>query len=299
MARYGGLEGEDASVADYTDGVWWSNDGLPLHYRAYAGPSDRLPILCLHGLTRNARDWEPVADRLAGDRQLYCLEMRGRGESAYSSDPMTYVPLTYVQDVEAFLATLKINRYIVFGTSLGGIIAMLQAATRPERLAGVLINDIGPVIEAEGVERIRGYLGKGGNFPTWLHAARVLRSGFEDVYPRWELTDWLAMAKRLCKLQRSGRIGYDYDMRIAEPFRVPGGESGFDMWTAFAGLKDVPTVLIRGDHSEILSDATAQEMKRRKPDLEIVTVPDVGHAPLLNEPEAEAAIDKLLARVQA
>jgi len=286
-------------VADYTDGVWWSNDGLPLHYRAYAGPSDKPPIICLHGLTRNARDWEPVVERLAGDWQIYVLEMRGRGESAYASDPMTYVPLTYVQDVEAFLKDRNIERYIAFGTSLGGILAMLQAATRPERMAAVLLNDIGPVIEEDGVERIRGYVGKGGNFPTWLHAARSLQSGFGDVYPNWELADWLAMAKRLCKVQPSGRIGYDYDMRIAEPFRVPGGESGFDMWTAFAGLKDIPTILVRGGHSEILSVATAEEMKRRKPDLEIATVPNVGHAPVLNEPEAELAIDRLLERIQA
>ncbi len=286
-------------MADYTDGVWWSNDGLRLHYRAYGEPTGKPPILCLHGLTRNARDWEPVAERLAGDWQVYVLEMRGRGESAYASDPMTYVPLTYVQDVEAFLKDRNINRYIAFGTSLGGIIAMLQAATHPERMAGVLLNDIGPVIEDEGVERIRGYVGKGGNFPTWLHAARALQSGFGDTYPNWELADFLAMAKRLCKLQSSGRIGYDYDMRIAEPFRVPGGEAGFDMWTAYAGLKDIPTTLVRGGHSEILSEATANEMKRRKPDLEMVTVPDVGHAPILNEPEAEAAIDRLLERVQA
>lgn len=286
-------------MADYSDEIWWSNDGLRLHYRAYGEASDKPPILCLHGLTRNARDWEPVVERLSGDWRIYCLEMRGRGESAYASDPMTYVPLTYVQDVEAFLISLNIDRYIAFGTSLGGLITMLQAATRPERFAGVMINDIGPMIEKGGIERIRGYVGKGGNFPTWLHAARSLQSGFGDVYPRWELPDWLAMAKRLAKLQPSKRIGYDYDMRIAEPFRIPGGESGFDMWTAYAGLKDVPTALIRGAHSEILSDPTVQEMKRRKPDLEITTVPDVGHAPLLNEPEAEAAIDRLLERVLA
>lgn len=286
-------------MADYSDGVWWSNDGLRLHYRSYAGPSGKPPILCLHGLTRNARDWKPVAERLAGDWQIYVLEMRGRGESAYASDPMTYVPLTYVQDVEAFLKDRNIDRYIAFGTSLGGIITMLQAATRPERLAGAMLNDIGPVIEEEGVERIRGYVGKSGNYPTWLHAARALQSGFGDVYPKWELADWLAMAKRLCKVLPSGRIGYDYDMRVAEPFRVPGGEAGFDMWTAFAGLKDVPTLLVRGGHSEILSQATAEEMKRRKPDLQIATVPDVGHAPVLNEPEAEAAIDHLLEQIQA
>ncbi len=286
-------------MTDYEDRVWWSNDGLRLHYRAYDGSTEKPPIVCLHGLSRNARDWEPVADRLAGDWRLFVLEMRGRGESAYASDPMTYTALTYVQDVEAFLATEHIEHYISFGTSMGGIITMLQAATRPERFACVLLNDIGPVVEEAGLARIRSYVGKGGQFPTWLHAARSIREQFGDIYPKWELEDWLAMAKRWCKLQSSGRISYDYDMRIAEPLRVPDGGGGFDMWTAFAGLKEVPTALVRGGHSEILSEATAAEMQRRKPDLEIVTVPDVGHAPVLDEPEAEAAIDALLAKVVA
>lgn len=283
--------------AEFKDGVWWSKDGLRLHYRVYDGPAEKPPIVCLHGLTRNARDWEPVADRLAGQWRIYVLEMRGRGESAYAQDPMSYVPLTYVQDVEAFLAAENIDRYIAFGTSMGGIITMLQAASRPERLAGVLLNDIGPVIEEAGIERIRGYVGKGGNFPTWLHAARHLQNGFGDVYPNWTLEQWLAMAKRLCKVQPSGRIGYDYDMRIAEPLSVPGGESGFDMWTAFAKLADVPALLVRGGNSEVLSAGTTAEMQRRKPDLDVATVPDTGHAPLLDEPEAEVAIDRLLARI--
>jgi pimeloyl-ACP methyl ester carboxylesterase len=283
-------------LAEFTDEVWWSKDGLRLHYRDYAGPDKLPPIICLHGLTRNARDWEPVVERIAGSRRIYCLDMRGRGESAYATDPLTYVPLTYVQDIEAFLSERQIERYVAFGTSMGGIITMLQAATRPERLAGALLNDIGPVIEEKGLERIRGYVGKASNLPTWLHAARSLQSGFGDTYPRWELADWLAMAKRLCKLQSSGRIAFDYDMRIADPIKSPGGESGFDMWTAFAGLEKVPTALIRGGHSEILSQATAAEMKRRKPDIEVTVVPDVGHAPLLDEPEACAAIDALLER---
>lgn len=285
-------------MAEYRDGVWWSGDGLRLHYRAYAGPADKPPIVCLSGLTRNARDWEPVADRLAGDWRVYCLEMRGRGESAYADDAMTYVPLTYVQDVEAFARDRGIERFVAFGTSLGGIVTMLLAGTRPERLAGALLNDIGPDIEPGGVEKIRGYVGKSMQFPTWLHAAYHLRDGFRDAHPAWGLEDWLGFAKRLCRLQLSGRITFDYDMRIAEPFRVPGGEAGIDLWKAFAGLKHVPTMLVRGESSDILSGATAAEMERRKPDLMIATVPDTGHAPILNEPEAEAAIDRLLASIE-
>lgn len=284
-------------MAEFRDGVWWSKDGLRLHYRAYDGPADRLPIVCLHGLTRNARDFEPVADRIAGSRPIYALEMRGRGESAYASDPMTYVPLTYVQDVEAFLASAGIDRYIAFGTSMGGIIAMLHAAARPERLAGALLNDIGPVIESAGLEKIRGYVGKGGQFPTWMHAARHLQAGFADTYPRWRIADWIAMAKRVCKLTPAGRIVFDYDMRIAEPLRVPGNEAGGDMWKAFGALGPVPATLVRGALSDILSAKTAAEMQRRKPDLDVVEVAGVGHAPVLDEPEAAAGIDRLLVRI--
>lgn len=285
-------------MAEFTDGVWWSNDGLRLHYRAYAGREDRPPILCLHGLTRNARDWEPVADRLAGDWRLFVLEMRGRGESAVSPDPLAYTGLTYVQDVEAFLGDRQIDRYVSFGTSMGGIITMLMAATRAERLTGVLLNDIGPAIEPKGLERIQGYVGKGGQFPTWMHAARHLREGFHDAYPNWRLEDWLAFAKRLCKIMPSGRIGFDYDMRIAEPMRVASGEPALDMWSAFDKLKDVPTLLVRGERSDILSAETAAEMQRRKPDLDVAVIPDVGHAPVLDEPEAVEAIDRLLGRVE-
>lgn len=284
-------------MAAYEDGVWWSNDGLRLHYRAYAGPGDRPAILCLHGLTRNARDWEPVADRLAGDWRLFCLDMRGRGESAFAPDPMTYNALTYAQDIERFLRERNIERYISFGTSMGGIITMLMAGMRPERFAGVLLNDIGPEIEEAGLDRIRGYVSKGGQFPTWMHAAHHLREGFSDAYPNWDLEQWLAMAKRLCRLSSSGRISFDYDMRIAEPLKVAGGDTGIDMWAAFEGLKQTPATVVRGQLSDILSAETASEMRRRKPDLDIVEVAGVGHAPLLDEPQAQAAIDRLLERV--
>lgn len=286
-------------MAEWTDGHWWSSDGLRLHYRDYAGPGDRPPIVCLHGLTRNARDFEPLVQHLAGKRRIYCLDMRGRGESGYARDPMTYVPLTYLQDVEAFLADRVIARYLAFGTSMGGIVTMLQASIRPERLAGALLNDVGPVLGPDGLARIKGYVGRSANWPTWLHAARAMRETNLAAYPGWGLGEWLAMAKRLCKLSSSGRIVFDYDMRIAEPLRVPGGEAGFDMWSAFDGLAGIPTTLLRGELSDVLSDETAREMVRRHPQLDYVPVPRVGHAPLLDEPDSLAAIERLLARAHS
>ena len=158
----------------WSDGYWESSDGLKLHYRDYAGDASRPPILCIPGLTRNARDFEGVAERLAGDWRLICVELRGRGESAHAKNPMTYVPLTYLEDMEALIAALKLERFVLFGTSLGGLITMLLAASGKERIAGALLNDIGPAMESRGLEHIRSYVGRSQNWPTWLHAARYL-----------------------------------------------------------------------------------------------------------------------------
>jgi pimeloyl-ACP methyl ester carboxylesterase len=286
-------------MATWTDGYWWSNDGLRLHYRDYAGPADRPAILCLPGLTRNARDFADVADRLGGEWRLICVDLRGRGDSAFAKDPMSYSPLVYVQDVEALIEELALTRLIAFGTSLGGIITMLLAATGRVPLAGALINDIGPSIETAGLARIRGYVGRGGSWPTWLHAARALAETHRTAYPDYGIEEWLGMAKRLCRLTSAGRIVPDYDMRIADPLRVPGGEAGFDMWPTLAALHDVPTLLVRGGLSDLLSEATAQEMARRLPKLEQLTLPRIGHAPTLDEPECREAIDRLLARISA
>lgn len=284
-------------MAAWTDGYWWSNDGLRLHYRDYAGPATRPPIICIPGLTRNARDFEGVADRLAGDWRVICVDLRGRGESAYAKDPMTYVPITYLQDIEALIRELGLQRFILFGTSLGGLITMLLAMSDNKRLAAAVINDIGPVIDVRGLERIRGYVGRSQNWPTWLHAARHFAEGLGDIYPNWPLEQWLVFAKRICKLTANGRITFDYDMRIAEPFKVPGGATGFDPWRAFEGLKGVPSLVIRGEISDLLSEETVAKMRSQNPAMETVTVPGVGHAPTLDEPEAAAAIDRLLARV--
>jgi pimeloyl-ACP methyl ester carboxylesterase len=277
---------------------WWSRDGLRLHARDYGGGADgRPPILCLPGLTRNARDFDELARRLSPGWRVIAVDLRGRGESAYAKDPMSYVPLTYVQDVEALLDEIGARRFVAFGTSLGGIVTMLLAGPARGRLAGALLNDVGPVIEAGGLARIRGYVGKASVWPTWMHAARAVRDAQIGTYPDYRIEDWLAMAKRLYRLNSSGRIVLDYDLKIAEPFRVPGAEAGPDMWQALAALAEVPTLAVRGESSDILSPRTAERMAEALPQAELVSVPRVGHAPMLTEPEAAAGIDRLLARV--
>jgi pimeloyl-ACP methyl ester carboxylesterase len=286
-------------MASWSDGYWVSNDGLRLHYRDYAGDASRPPIICIPGLTRNARDFEGVAARLAGDWRVICVDLRGRGESAQAKDPMTYVPLTYVQDMDALIGELELRRFVLFGTSLGGLITMLMAATGKERIAGALLNDIGPVLEARGLERIRSYVGRSQNWPTWLHAARAIAEAQGDRYPDWEIDDWLVYAKRLCRLNANGRIVMDYDMRIAEPFKLPQGEAGFDLWPAFRALEGIPSLIVHGELSDVLSAESVVKMTEEVSTLESVTVPRVGHAPTLDEPAAQKAIDKLLKRVLA
>ena len=287
------------STVRYIDSYWWSNDGLRLHYRDYAGRADRPVIVCMPGLTRNARDFEALALRLSPDWRVVAVDFRGRGESAYAKDTMTYVPLTYVQDVERLLADLRIDHFIAFGTSLGGIVTMLLAANGRARLAGALLNDIGPDIEPEGLARIRGFVGRSTSWPTWVHAARSLSEANAGTYPRYRLDDWLRMAKQLYRLTPAGRIVPDYDMNIAEPFRLPGGEAGVNLWPALDALVDVPTLIVRGEQSDLFSAATAAAMVGRLHAATLVTVPGVGHTPTLDESEARAAIDQLLATVTA
>lgn len=284
-------------MAQYQDRYWTSADGVRLHARDYPGDPERPPLICLPGLTRNARDYGELASRLADAWRVVAVDFRGRGESAAAKDPASYVPATYADDVEQMLGELGIARFVAIGTSLGGLVLMLLAATEAGRLAGAVLNDVGPEIEPAGLQRIRGYVGRASSFPTWMHAARAVAEANRDVYPDWGIAEWLAMAKRLYRLTSSGKIVLDYDLKIAEPFRTAEGAPPADLWPAFRTLAGVPVLLVRGERSDVLSAATAARMVAALPAAELVTVPRVGHAPTLAEPDALAGIDRLLARV--
>ena len=171
---------------------------------------------------------------------------------------------------------------------------MMLSATHPGLLAGAVLNDIGPVIETAGLDRIKSYVGKGGNWPTWMHAARDVAATNAHVYPDHAMADWLRMAKQLCRVTSTGRIVWDYDARIAEPFRLPNDGPGIDLWPAFDSLSRVPVLSLRGALSDVFSAATQAEMARRVPGLTAVEVPRVGHAPTLDEPACVVAIEALL-----
>jgi pimeloyl-ACP methyl ester carboxylesterase len=285
-------------MAAFEDGYWESADGLRLHYRDYAGPASRSPLIFMPGLTRNVRDFEPVADMLGGKRRMLAIEFRGRGESGYAKDPMSYAPATYAQDVDALIRRLGLKGFILLGTSLGGIVAMLLAASWKEKLKGVILNDIGPEIGATGLERIRGYVGQGRNFETWMHAARAMSEAQGDIYPSFGLNEWLRFAKRTCKLTSNGRIVFDYDMKISEPFKQAGGEAGADLWPLFEGLAGVPLLILRGETSDILEQPAAAKMLKKHKGAQLVNISGVGHAPSLDEADAQTAIREFLGGIK-
>lgn len=282
---------------------WQSADGLALHFRDYPGTGNtantRPPVLCLHGLTRNARDFEGLAPHIATQGwRVIAPEMRGRGRSAYAPDSASYAVPTYVADLIALLAQEGIERFVAIGTSMGGLMAMAFAALSPDRIAGVVLNDVGPVVETAGLEKIKAYVGQGKSFPTWVHAARALAELHGDTYPGYALEDWLAMAKRTMILVSNGRIAFDYDMKIAEPI-LTSDEAAVpvDLWPMLRALAGRPAVLVRGERSAILSANTFAQMEAALPGARAVTVADTGHAPTLDEPEVRAAIDAMLAEV--
>ena len=280
----------------WIDGEWETADGLTLAYRDYPGGAGKPPLLCLHGLTRNARDFEDLAARLAGEWRLIVPEMRGRGRSEYAKASTSYALPTYVGDVVRLLEKLQPGPVAVIGTSMGGLIALVLAQTQAWPTVGTALNDIGPELEPAGVARIREYVGQARSFETWMHAARALRDMNGGAHPDFSLADWLAMAKRTMCVSGSGRIAFDYDMKIAEPL-TNDATLDQDLWPAFRALGGKPLLVLRGELSDLLSATTMERMAAEVPGAMTVTVPRVGHPPLLTEPAAVAAIDTWLARI--
>ena len=290
--------GTPATSLGWRDVRFRSPDGLELHARDY-GPPDpaSTPILCLSGLTRNSKDAQPLADHIASDRRLIAPDYRGRGRSEYAPDWSSYTVEAELADAIALLDALGIARVVLIGTSRGGLIAMALAALHRDRLAGVLLNDIGPVLEPAGLLRIRRYLGRPLRFTTWRGAVAALKRanpGFESLSE----AEWLGFAHRLYR-DEGGRPILDYDRNLRRSFpaaaRIAAGAVP-PMWEMMAPLEGLPVVALRGEHSDLFAPATHARMAEVVPGLDAVTVADRGHAPFLDEPESLAAIARLLAR---
>lgn len=284
-------------MPDFSDRRWVTPDGLTLYARDYWDGDEqaRLPVLCLHGFTRNASDFEDLAPLIAATgRRVVAIDMRGRGRSDRDPKAKNYQPKIYARDVIGFLAALGIPRAVFLGTSMGGIITMAVALLRPRVIGAAVLNDVGPQIDPAGLQRIQSYAGRQPAVHSWKDAAEYCRATYQSAWPGYGSEDWERLARRTFRDGPDGPL-LDYDPAIAT---APGGKtktSSLIAWFAFRRLlKRVPTLLIRGERSDILSAGIAERMRRRAPTLQVAVVPGVGHAPMLNEPEALAAIRSFL-----
>ncbi len=280
---------------------WRSRDGLNLFARDYpaAGGEERLPVICLHGLTRNSKDFEEIAPVIAGwGRRVIVPDVRGRGQSARDPNPKNYQPKVYARDVIEMMAALDVPHAVFLGTSMGGLITMTLAAIRPKVIAAAILNDVGPAIAPEGVARILSYAGKPVEIRDWNDAAAYVRRTNSIAMPHFTEEDWHRFAQRTFR-QGSNGPEVDYDPAIAVPLGKPPSKLSF--WIAgllFCRLaRRRPTLLIRGEISDILSPEIAERMQRMAPSLKRVDVPGVGHAPMLTEPAAVDAIGQFLRTV--
>ena len=276
-------------------------DGLRLHARCYGARSaPALPVVCLPGLARTAADFEALGQALSSapstPRRVIALDYRGRGQSEYDRDPANYNFQVELADLLAVMVALDAAPAILIGTSRGGILAMLLAAVRPSAIAGVVLNDIGPVIEPKGLMRIKGYVGKLPQPRSFEEGAEILRRLFDAQFPKLGPDDWLKSARRTFR-QENGALVPTYDVRLATTLEGVDFEKPFPpLWQQFDALKGTPVMVIRGANSDVLSPATVEAMAARRPTLETFEVPDQGHAPLLADVDTIARIAEFAAR---
>jgi pimeloyl-ACP methyl ester carboxylesterase len=272
-----------------------AEDGVKL---AYDVTGEGVPLLCLPGLTRNMDDFEPVVDAFSDRAQVIRMDFRGRGGSDFA-DPITYQVPQEAKDVVTLLDHLGIGRAVILGTSRGGIVAMMLAVTARERLAGVILNDIGPDIMAEGLAGIMQYIGRPPAFRTLAEAAEAFPSVYGDSFRGVPAETWAEFARRIYR-EEGSKLHLRYDPRLREavaPAFDPDAEQP-DLWPLFDAFEGLPLGLIRGAGSDILSAETAAEMRRRRPDMAFAELPDRGHVPFLDEPEAQAVIAAVLDQVK-
>jgi len=271
-----------------------ASDGLRLHVREYRSAAG-IPVVCLPGLARTTADFDALAAALVhGERprRVVAIDLRGRGKSEYDPDPQNYNVAVELADVITVLTALEIGPAVFVGSSRGGILTMLLAAAHPTAVAGAVLHDIGPVIEPQGLARIKSYVGKLPQPSSFAEGVEILRRLFEAQFPKLMADQWLAAAQRTWRIE-DGKLAPTYDVRLADTLAEFCAERPLaPMWHEFDALARVPVLVIRGANSDVLSAATVSAMHARHPNLESIDVADQGHVPLLEE-------DALLHRIKA
>jgi pimeloyl-ACP methyl ester carboxylesterase len=284
----------DADEAGFVSLFVSAPDGLRLHVRRYGERGRALPIVCLPGLTRNGADFHELATALTRDdtqpRLVLTIDSRGRGRSDYDPNPENYSFPVELADVIAVITALEVGPAIFLGTSRGGILVMLLGAARPTALAGAILNDIGPVIDVKGLVRIKGYAGKLPTPRSYEEGAEILRRLGDAQFPGLSAENWLRQAKQIWRQENNAMV-LAYDTNLARTLEnIDVEHTPPPLWAQFDSLARVPLMVIRGGNSDILSVATLDAMRERRLDIDILEVPNQGHAPLLAEPDVIARI---------
>ena len=302
LAHFPEAANEAHGARPFNDVSYLSDDGLTLYARDYPGHSGRarLPVICLHGLTRNSGDFDELAPWIASQgRRVLALDVRGRGQSARDPDPAHYNPAVYAGDVIKLAHDLGIERAVFVGTSMGGIITMTLALRRLKLIAAAVLNDVGPVISEKGLTRIASYAGKGATMLNWEQAAEYMRDINQPAFPANDMAEWNKWARRAFCENDAGHLVLRYDPNIALPLQ--SGKLKPSSWTsrlAFRRLaRNRPVLLVRGSLSDLVEPEQASYMQRTAPGMQYAEVPNVGHAPMLTEAPARQAIERFLAQV--
>ncbi|MEO1203582.1 MAG: alpha/beta hydrolase [Pseudomonadota bacterium] len=277
-------------MADYQENRFSNASGLALNYRVYGHGQAGTPVICLPGITRNCRDFHEIAEHLSADRMVITMDFRGRGLSDWDPEWHNYKPTTYPSDVLELLDHLDVARAVFFGTSLGGLVSMIVASEHPERVAAVILNDIGPEIGPDGLARIKGYIGRAEPVGSWDEAVEQARSIYGLAWKDLTDEEWLVQAKRGYREDASGTPVLDMDPMVGEAARTVDTTLK-DPWQLFDDLPNVPIMVLHGESSDILTFDIVDKMSARRPELVHVVVSNRGHVPILDEPDCLRGID--------